>query len=42
MPARVDAARLESAGFGASRPTCKVATLECWAKNRRTEFHVVR
>ena len=37
----VAAERLESEGYGATRPVCREHNVHCWAKNRRTEFRLV-
>jgi len=34
-------ARLTAEGFGSTRPVCREANAQCWAKNRRTELELV-
>jgi outer membrane protein OmpA-like peptidoglycan-associated protein len=37
----VDADRLTARGYGEDRPLCRQSTVECWSKNRRSEFIIV-
>jgi outer membrane protein OmpA-like peptidoglycan-associated protein len=37
----ISAGRLESEGFGESKPKCTDETEECWTRNRRTEFKLL-
>lgn len=38
----IDADRLQSHGYGETRPVCKQHTEACWSKNRRVEFVILR
>jgi peptidoglycan-associated lipoprotein len=38
----IGSSRIETISYGEEKPACKAATDECWAKNRRAHFVVLR
>ncbi|HWE27952.1 MAG TPA: OmpA family protein, partial [Polyangia bacterium] len=38
----IDADRLQSHGYGETKPLCKQHSEACWSKNRRVEFVILR
>ena len=38
----VDGKRLQARGFGATKPICKEHNEDCWSKNRRVEFLILK
>ena len=38
----VEAQRLQAHGYGETKPVCKEHNEECWSKNRRVEFVILR
>ena len=38
----IEAARLQSNGYGKRRPICPQHKEDCWSKNRRVEFVILK
>ena len=38
----VEAERLQAHGYGENKPVCRESTEECWSKNRRVEFVILK
>jgi len=38
----VEAARLQAHGYGETKPVCAAHDEDCWSKNRRVEFVILK
>ena len=38
----LDAGRLQAKGYGETKPVCKERNENCWSKNRRVEFVIIK